>query len=168
MATQEQEANMGTQPIKEHEWLKNLLGEWRVESEMIMGPDQPPVTGTGSETCVSLGGLWSFGEGTATMPDGTSMDYKTAIGYDVSFKEYRGCWFGSVSSHLWKYSGKLSEDGRTLTLDCLGPDMVKDGETANYRDVIEIVDANHRTLTSYGEGENGEWQQFMKARYTRV
>lgn len=41
-------------------------------------------------------------------------------------------------------------------------------ETANYKDVIEIVDDNHRTLTSYGEQENGEWMEFMKATYTRV
>jgi hypothetical protein len=46
--------------------------------------------------------------------------------------------------------------------------MVKDGETANYRDVIEIIDDNHRTLTSYGQDENGDWQEFMNAHYTRV
>lgn len=55
-----------------------------------------------------------------------------------------------------------------MTLNCTGPHMEKDGETANYRDVIEIIDENHRTLTSFGEDENGEWQQFMKAQYTRV
>ena len=102
------------------------------------------------------------------MPDGTAMDYYSALGYDVSFKEYRGCWFASASSHLWKYTGELSADGKVMTLSCVGPNMVKDGETANYRDVIEILDENHRTLTSYGQQENGEWQQFMKAHYTRV
>ena len=102
------------------------------------------------------------------MPDGDTMEYRSALGYDVSFKEYRGCWFASVSSHLWKYTGELSADGRKMTLNCVGPNMFKDGETANYRDVIEIIDDNHRTLTSFGEDENGEWQQFMKASYTRV
>ena len=166
--TQEESAMQGTRPIPEHEWLKNLVGEWRVEIEMSMGPDQPTQTSTGSESVKSLGGLWAFGEGVGSMPDGSKMEYRTALGYDVSFKEYRGCWIGSVSSHLWKYTGKLSDDRKTMTLDCVGPDMVKDGETANYRDVIEIVDANHRTLTSFGQDEHGEWQQFMKARYTRA
>ena len=159
---------MATKPVPEHQWLQQLVGDWRVEMEMMMGPDQPMQKSEGRESVKSLGGLWAFGEGTATMPDGTPMTHISTLGYDVSFKEYRGCWFASVSSHLWKYVGEMSADGKTLTLSCVGPNMVKDGETANYRDVIEIQDADHRTLTSYGEQENGEWQQFMQARYTRV
>ena len=163
-----QEMEMGTKPIREHEWLNQLVGDWRVESEMSMGPGEPKQTAIGTETVKSLGGLWAFGEGRSTMPDGSPMEYRSALGYDVSFREYRGCWFASVSSHLWKYAGELSADGRRMTLSCVGPDMVKDGETANYRDVIEILDANHRTLTSSAEDENGNWQEFMRARYTRA
>jgi hypothetical protein len=169
MSTQEQEPmEMGTKPVPEHEWLQKLVGEWRVETVMSMGPDQPKQTSQGTESVKSLGGLWAHGEGHAAMPDGTPMTYYSALGYDVSFKEYRGCWFASASSHLWKQTGELSADGRTMTLNCVGPDMVKDGETANYRDVIELLDENHRTMTSYGQDEKGEWQEFMKASYTRV
>lgn len=169
MSTQTQEApEMATRPVPEHQWLQQLVGEWRVETEMTMEPGQPKQQSQGSESVKSLGGLWAFSEGKATMPDGTAMDYYAALGYDVSFKEYRGCWFASVSSHLWKQVGELSADGRVMTLNCVGPNMTKEGETANYRDVIEILDADHRTLTSYGQDENGEWQEFMKARFTRV
>src|SRR5688572_19108565 len=164
---QQQEMEMATKPVAEHEWLQKLVGEWRTETEMTM-PDGKKETATGTESVKSLGGLWAFGEGRGAMPDGDTMEYRSALGYDVSFKEYRGCWFASVSSHLWKYTGELSADGRKMTLNCVGPNMFKDGETANYRDVIEIIDDNHRTLTSFGEDENGEWQQFMKASYTRV
>lgn len=157
-----------TKPIKEHEWLQKLVGEWRTESEMWMEPGQPSQKGTGQETVKSLGGLWAFTEGTGTMPDGDSMEYKVALGYDVSFKEYRGCWFANVSSHLWKQTGKLSADGKTMTLDCVGPHMMRDGETANYRDVIEIIDDNNRKMTSYGEDEKGEWQKFMEVKFTRA
>lgn len=173
MSTETQEPTqaheeMGTKPEPEHEWLKQLVGEWSVVSEMNMGPDQPAMKSEGKETVRSLGGLWAFGQGKGDMPNGESMEYFSAIGYDVSFKEYRGCWFASVSSHLWKYIGEMSADGRKLTLRCVGPHMEKDGETANYRDEIEILDANHRTLTSYGEDESGNWQPFMKATYTRT
>lgn len=168
MSTETMDAmEMGTKPQAEHEWLKKLIGEWRVETEMTM-PNGESSSAKGSETVKSLGGLWAFGEGNGSMPDGSTMEYRTALGYDVSFKEYRGCWFASMSSHLWKYTGSLSADGRVMTLSCTGPHMEKDGETANYRDVIEIIDENHRTLTSYGQDENGDWQQFMKAQYTRV
>lgn len=155
-----------TKPVKEHEWLNKLVGEWNVESDMMM-PDGSKATGKGTETVTNLGGLWAFGVGKATMPDGNPMEYRSGIGYDVSFKQYRGFWLANVSSHLWKYEGELSADGKKLTLNCVGPDMMVDGQTANYRDVIEIIDENHRTLTSFGEQENGEWVQFMKASYTR-
>jgi hypothetical protein len=169
MSTELQEQQeMGTKPQAEHEWLKKLVGDWRVESEMIMEPGAEPMKSTGRETVKLLGGLWSFGEGEGTMPDGNKMEYKTGLGYDVSFKEYRGFWIADVSSHMWKYTGELSADGRVMTLSCVGPHMEKDGETANYRDVIEFIDDNHRTLTSYGEGENGEWTQFQKSHYTRM
>lgn len=158
---------MGTQPMKEHEWLQHLVGSWEIESEMWMEPDAPPMKGTGRETVTSLNGLWAFTEGTSTTPGG-DMVYKAGLGFDVSFKEYRGFWVADMSSHLWKYVGELSADGKTMTLTCEGPHMEKDGETALYRDVIEIVDENHRTLTSYGQGDNGEWHAFMKARYRRV
>jgi hypothetical protein len=159
---------MGTKPVKEHEWLQNLVGEWTVRSEMVMEPGAPPMTSEGRESVKSLGGLWAVGEGTSTMPDGSPMQMYSALGYDVSFKEYRGCWFANMSSHLWKYVGELSADGKTMTLNCEGPSFTKDGETAPYRDVIELIDNNTRTLTSYGQDDNGQWQQFMKATYTRV
>jgi hypothetical protein len=159
---------MGTKPLPEHQWLQNLVGEWRVESEMNMGPGQPVQNAEGAQSVKSVGGLWAFGEGRATMPNSAPMIYYFALGYDVSYKEYRGCRFASMSSHLWKYVGELSADGKVMTLNCVGPNMFKDGETANYRDVIEIIDENHRTLTSYGQDDNGEWLLFMRASYTRV
>ncbi|HET6644390.1 MAG TPA: DUF1579 domain-containing protein [Fimbriimonadales bacterium] len=168
MSNDTQDMEMGTKPVHEHEWLQQLVGDWKTEAEMSMGPDGPTMTSTGTEKVVSLGGLWAFGEGKTEMPGGEAMEYKVALGYDVSFKEYRGCWFASVTSHLWKYAGELSADGKKLTLNCVGPNMEKDGETANYRDVIEIIDENHRTLTSSGEDENGNWNQYMKVNFTRV
>ena len=158
---------MGTKPTEQHRWLEKLVGEWKTETEMTM-PDGTKQTAAGSETVQSFGGLWAFGEGKSNMGPNGDMEYKVALGYDVSFNEYRGCWFATMSSHLWKYVGTLSADGKTMTLDCVGPSMMKDGETANYRDIVEIIDANHRTLTSMGEDENGQWQEFMKSRYTRV
>ena len=166
--TQEPEMGMGTRPIKEHEWLQKLIGKWRVEAEMWMGPGQPKVRSEGTEIVKSVGGLWAFAERTGTLPDGSSVTTYATLGYDVSFKEYRGCWFGSMSSHLWKQTGTLSADGKVMTLDCAGPDMVNDGQTANYRDVIEIIDENHRTLTSYGPNESGEWQEYLKFTSTRI
>ena len=156
-----------TKAVPEHGWLKHLIGNWKTESEMIMGPDQTPMTGSGSETVTAFGDLWVFTEGTGKWEMG-EMHYKVALGYDVSFKEYRGAWFCTDSSHLWKYIGELSADGKTMTLNCEGPDMVTDGKTANYRDVIELIDENTRVMKSYGQGEDGTWTQFMTVTYRRA
>lgn len=168
MSNETQEMDMtGTKPVKEHEWLQQLVGDWKTEAEMTM-PNGETMNSTGHEKVTSLGGLWAFTEGTGEMPDGGTMVYKAGIGYDVSFKEYRGFWIMSMSSHLWKYTGTMSDDKKTLTLDCVGPHMEKDGETANYRDVHEIIDANNRTMTSYGQDDDGKWCQFMKVKFTRA
>lgn len=168
MAETQEAPEMGTKPVAEHEWLMQLVGDWDTESTMDMGPEQGSMTSKGKETVTSLGGLWAFTEGSSSMPDGSGMVYKVALGYDVSFKEYRGCWFGDMSSHLWKYTGTLSADGKTMTLDCVGPDMERDGETANYRDVITIVDKDTRTMTSSGQAPDGSWNEFMKVTYRRA
>ena len=159
---------MGTKPVAEHAWLQKLVGEWRMASEFAMEPGGPKMRTEGTESVRSLGGLWAFSEIKDSMPGGAETTMYRTLGYDVSFKEYRGCWFGSMSSHLWKFAGRLSDNGKTMTLDCEGPDMEKDGETALYRDVIELADADHRTTTTYGQDEKGEWQEMMKTTYTRV
>jgi hypothetical protein len=164
--TQEQ-MEMGTKPVAEHAWLTNLVGTWKTESAMTM-PDGGTTTGKGTETQSLLGGLWVLGEGGGEMPDGSKMHYRTGLGYDVSFKGYRGFWLADMSSHLWKYEGELSADGKVMTLNCVGPDMMVDGKTANYRDVITIIDKDHRKLESFGQQEDGSWVQFMTVNYTRA
>jgi hypothetical protein len=167
MSTEAQEAmEMGTKPSREHEWLQKLVGEWDTETEMMM-PDGGSAKGKGHESVKSLGGLWAYGEGKGEMPGGAEMTYYTGIGYDVTFKGYRGFMIMDVSSHLWKYEGELSGDGKVMTLNCEGPNMEGEG-TAMYRDVIEIIDDNHRVLTSSGQQPNGDWVLFMKSHYTRV
>lgn len=163
----EQQEQMGTQPVAEHEWLKKMVGTWNTEAVMMM-PDGGQATAKGRETVTLLGGLWAFAEGKSAMPDGSPMEYRAGLGYDVSFKEYRGFWLATMSSHLWKQTGTLSEDGQTMTMDCIGPDMMVDGKTANYREIIAFQDADHRTLTSMGQDEDGNWQEFMKMTLTRA
>jgi hypothetical protein len=64
--------------------------------------------------------------------------------------------------------GELNDAGTTLTLEADGPDMSGGGGTARYRDVIEFEDDDHRTLRSSVLGDDGEWHEFMEARYRRV
>jgi hypothetical protein len=168
MSTETQDQmEMTTRPLPEHEWLHKLVGDWKVSTVMTM-PGGSNENSEGTETVRMFGDLWVLGEGQGPMPNGELMQYRTGLGYDVSFKQYRGFWIANVSSHLWKYECELSEDGRTMTMNCEGPHMQKDGETARYRDVIELIDENNRTMTSYGQDDSGAWHQFMKATYRRA
>lgn len=157
----------GTQPLPQHEWLKNLVGDWRVESVVTMGPDQPPLTLLGTERCTMLGPLWVICEGEGETPGGPH-HYRMGLGYDVSFKEYRGFFITSMSSHHWRYVGELSADGRTMTLTCEGPDMEVDGKTAWYRDVHFLVGEGVREMRSCFQDGEGSWVEFQSCRITRI
>jgi hypothetical protein len=169
METHEAETkSMMAEPQPEHEWLQTLVGEWTMEGEASMGPDQPPMSFTGIERVRSLGGLWFLAEGQGEMPGGGAATTLMSIGYDPQRQRYVGTWIGSMMTHLWIYEGKLDADKRVLTLEAEGPAMADDGTMASYRDVIEVVSNDHRILTSHMLGDDGTWQQFMTAHYRRT
>jgi hypothetical protein len=45
--------------------------------------------------------------------------------------------------------------------------MAGDGTMAKYRDVIEIVSDDHRTLQAYVLEPDGTWRHFMTSHYWR-
>lgn len=158
----------GTKPVAEHAWLQNLVGVWKVESVVTMEPGKPPVTTYATETCRMFGPLWVMCEGEGEAPGGGRSNYMMGLGFDVSFKEYRGFFVTDMSSHHWKYTGELSEDETTMTLTCEGPDMVNDGQTAWYRDVHILVDENTRQMKSYFQDEEGSWVEFQVCTIVRA
>lgn len=158
---------MHAEPQKEHQWLQKLVGEWTMEADCVMGPDQPPSKSKGSERVRSLGGLWFLAEGESEMPDGNAGQMILTLGYDPQKKRYVGTWIGSMMSNLWIYDGELDAAGKVLTLSAEGPNMAVEGKMAKYRDVIEFKSDDHRTLTSNMLGDDGKWTQFMSANYRR-
>ena len=157
---------MQAQPQKEHQWLQQLVGEWTFEGEAI-GPDQQAMRQTGTERVRSLGDLWIVIEGEGDMPGGGPATWMMTLGYDPEKQRYVGTWIGSMMTHLWLYEGQLDEAGKALPLEAEGPGMTP-GSTARYCDVIELVSDDHRTLTSYALGDDGEWHRFMRVDYRRV
>ena len=155
------------EPQTEHLWLHQLVGEWIIESECIMGPDQPPMKTTGREVVRPLGKFWTIGEGTGDSPDGGSWDSIMTLGYDPQAKRFVGSFISSVMTHLWPYTGSLDVSAKILTLDSEGPSFAGDGTMAKYQDIIEFVTHDHRTLTARVQSADGSWHQFMTAHYCR-
>ncbi|MDQ3023700.1 MAG: DUF1579 domain-containing protein [bacterium] len=156
---------------EQHKWLQQLVGEWTIESSMKM-PDGSDAESTGKEKGHALGELWIIAKLRSGMPGGGEMDGRFQLGYNVGRGTFTGSFIANMMDFMWVYeSGELSADKKTLTLNCVGPDMspgAAPGSTANYRDVIELTDNDHRVLRSFGEFKEGEWMQFMEARYTRA
>ena len=158
---------MHVEPQKEHHWLQQLVGEWTFENECSMGPDQPPAKSTGTETVRSLGGLWILCDMRGEMPGGGQALSVMTLGYDPSKKRYVGTFIASMMAFLWHYDGALDATGKVLTLDAEGPSFTGAAKMVKYQDLIEIVSADQRTLSSQTLGEDGKWNRFMTAHYRR-
>ena len=154
-------------PTSEHEWLQQLVGDWLVETEASMGPDQPPSLFHGSESVRTLGDLWVLCEGCGQMPDGDEARMLFTFGYDLKKQKFVGSFIGSMMTHFWIYEGSLDAAKKVLTLDTVGASFADENQQANYHDIIEIIDADHRQLRSEYQAADGTWHQFMTARYTR-
>lgn len=154
------------QPTKEHQWLQQLVGEWTYEIEGMIEPDQPMETTTGTESVRSVGGLWVMAEGQGEMCGDMATTLMT-LGYSLQKQRFVGTWIGSMMTHLWVYDGELDAAERVLTLHSEGPSMAVEGQMAQYKDVIEFKTPDHRVLTSFCLGDDGQWQQFMTANYHR-
>ncbi len=153
------------QPQKEHEWLKQLVGEWETVGEMKM-EGQPAMTCKGTDSTRMLGGFWVVTEGKAN-PMGMQVESLMTLGYDPKIKKYVGTWADSMNDHMWKYEGTLDATGKTLTLDTEGPNFMADGKLTKFRDVITIADKDHRSLSSQIKKDDGNWVTFMTGTYTR-
>ena len=158
---------MKTEPQKQHQWLQKLVGEWTFEGEGITGPDQPAQKFTGTESVRSLGGLWIIAEGRGEMPGGGPSTTVMTLGYDPQKGRFVGTFIASMMTNMWVYDGELDGSERMLTLDTEGPNMASEGKMARYKDVIEFKSDDHRTLTSYMLGDDGEWHRFMTGNYRR-
>ena len=157
------------EPQAEHLWLQKLVGDWTVEGEASMGPDQPPHKMSGTESVRTLGGLWTLGELRSTMPDGAEAVTLMTLGYDPAKGRFVGTFIGSMMTHMWIYDGKLDTGKNELALIAEGPSMSGDGTMIDYRDVITFRNDDHRVLTSFTQGKTGAWdQQFMEAHYRRI
>ena len=155
------------EPTKEHAWLKQLIGNWTYAGECNVGPDQPTMKSSGTETVRPLGDLWIVAEGSGEMPGGGAARTMMTLGYDATGKIYRGTWIGTMMPHLWVYEGRMDADKRILTLAADGPSMSGDGTMQRYEDIIEIVDEDHRIMRGRVLGSDGKWTHFMQTHYRR-
>lgn len=149
-------------------FLERLAGEWSVVTETILGPGQEPVRSESREVARLLGGKWLVAESTGTAPGGEPVTSILTLGYDPSRERFVGTWISSMQTHLWSYAGELDASGTALTLETEGPVLGDPTTTAQYREVIETMDADHKVMRSMILGPDGEWFEFARAEYRRT
>lgn len=153
-------------PAKEHKLLEQFAGEWTVESKMNMPGSDEPMTVTGVEKSKVMGGFWLLANAEAEMM-GDKMTSLMTVGYDAKKKHYVGTFVCSAGDYMWEYTGKFDETGKKLILSTTGPAMMDPNAMAEYQEVLELVDADHKTFTSSVKGDDGKWTEIVKMEYTR-
>lgn len=155
---------MKAEVMEQHAWLRQFVGEWRVE---MPAPDGS--TTSGAESVSMLGDNWVVFDSSAAIADGTLMRMRMTLGYDPAQQAFVGSWIGSMMNHLWVYrGGTLDVARRLLSLPSEGPTFDGSGRIAQYRDEIEIVGPDERLLHGNQQDDSGRWVRFMTARYTRI
>lgn len=158
---------MNIEPETQQQWLQRLIGEWSFHSECIMTLGQPPEQFHGTETVRPFGDLWVIGEGLGEMPGGITASTIITLGYDSERRAIVGTFLCSQMNHLWFYNGDLDQQRKRLLLYTEGPASEEVRKTVRHQDIIEFKDADHRTLTSYLQNDDGSWQSVMTADYRR-
>ncbi len=153
-------------PTKEHELLAQFAGDWEVEVKAEPAPGQEPMVCKGVEDANMVGGFWLVGQGDGDMM-GTKMRSILTLGYNPAKKKYVGTFLSSCDSYLWKYEGEMDPSGKKLTLHTEGPLPTDLTKTGKYKEVLEVVDKDHKTFTSYLIDENGKETKFMTMQYVR-
>lgn len=141
-------------PSANHEWLQQLVGEWRVSCEATMAPGEEPMKMESKVSVRSIGGLWILAEGTANL-GGLQMTTLLTLGHDSRKGVFVGTWVDTFQDYLWTYEGRLDEARKVLTLEAEGPTWNDPAKTSRYRDVIEVMGREHFVLTSWLQGEDG-------------
>lgn len=153
-------------PTKEHEWLKQFVGEWESEGEAVAEPGKEAIKCKGSIKTRMLGEFWMVSEAKSEMM-GASVSAVQQIGYDSTTKKYVGTWIDSMLNHLWRYEGSVDSTGKILTLEAEGPNFMDPGKTAKFRDTYEFKSKDHIVSTAAMQGPDGKWITFMNGNMRR-
>lgn len=145
---------------KEHQWLRQFVGQWSTNSKADMGPGKPAMECEGSISSRMIGGFWVLNEMKADLA-GTPMVGIQTVGYDPAKKKYVGTWVDSMANHLWRYEGTVDKSGKILTLEAEGPNFTAEGKLTKYQDIYEFKSADEIAIFSKMLGDDGKWITFM-------
>jgi hypothetical protein len=141
------------------------VGEWETEGEIFI-EGQPSIKTKGTETVRRVGGFWVVTDITGEFMGAPFVAVMT-LGYDAEKKKYVGTWVDSAQAMMWHYSGTVDDGGKILSLETRGPNPVRPGEIADFRDTMEIKNSDEREFTSSIVEKDGTLTKMMTVKYRR-
>jgi hypothetical protein len=153
-------------PVAEHDVLGQFTGEWEMTGEIIVPLSGEVLEVWGTESARMLGEFWLVSELEYSMA-GMDASGLTTIGYDSAAGSLAGSYISSLGGFRWEYEGEVDESGRKLTLETEGPSPLRAGETARFRETLELRDKNHKVFTSSMQDDEGRWVTMLTWNYRR-
>lgn len=152
-------------PGKEHALLQqHFVGDWDASSKHMK--DGKSMDSKGTETVKSaFNGYWLMMDYKGDM-NGKPYQGHGMLGYDPAKKKYMLTWVDNWSPYSMWSEGEADASGKTFTFTCEGfcPEL---GKVAKMKTVMEIQNADHRTLTFFMPGKDGAEQKMGTIEYTR-
>lgn len=142
-------------PGKEHELLKQFVGEWDAECSFAGDPNGAPMVMKGTQSSkMGLGGFWLLSEFKGEM-FGQPFEGRSTMTFSLLKKKYVGTWIDSMMPHIFASEGEVDAAGKVFSMVAEGMDM-HTGKPAKERWVFEIKGADEHVMTMYGPGADGK------------
>jgi hypothetical protein len=155
-------------PGKMHEHLAKATGVWSGKSTMWMGPGAEPI----KSECVStvtpiMDGRFIKYEMKGDMPGMGPYNGFGLYGYDNVSQEFNSTWIDNHSTGMMRGTGKLSDDGKTLTwkftYNC---PLTK--KPAIMREIETITGPDTKTLETFAaDPKSGQEYKMMSIEFTK-
>lgn len=153
------------QQSPEHAWLQQSVGNWYASCAYFTTPHQAPIKVQGSESIAALGLYWTVSAFEADMM-GTIIKGHATSGYDPRTQTFISMWVDSTNPNMYRFSGQLSDDFKTLTMTGLNFDPVS-GQMASYRSLEHRESATVRTFELFVKPDGKPELPVLQYTYTR-
>lgn len=153
-------------PGAEHKGLQGMAGTWdTVVSAWMPGSTEPFVSNGTSVNTPMFDGRYIQQKYTGEFM-GKKFEGLGFTGFNKATGKYEGVWMDSMGGAISYSVGEMAPDKKSLIFYGSESDpMTK--ETLKYKDVVELTDADHHTMTRFYMMPDGSTMKGMEIKYTR-